>query len=79
MNRNTTITYSNDPQNTPPVTLTYDSVTNGKGRLWYVVTTGSTGSLTTVESYDAMGRVTAEHQQFVTPSDMGGGSYWLNL
>jgi RHS repeat-associated protein len=85
LNRNTTVSYTNDPANTPPVTHAYDGLSggtqlipNGLGRPWYAVTTGTTGSLTAVDSYDSMGRVTAQHQRFGVASDPGGGTYWLN-
>jgi RHS repeat-associated protein len=85
LNRNTTVSYTNDPANTPPVTRAYDGLSggsqlipNGLGRPWYSVTTGTTGSLTAVDRYDQMGRVTAQHQRFAVASDPGGGAYWLN-
>jgi len=64
LNRNTTVTYTNDPNATLPVSRVYDLATNGKGRLYQSLTTGAAGSLTTVDSYDALGCPLSERQQF---------------
>ena len=64
LNRNTAITYANDPSGTLPVTRVYDTATNGIGRLYKSETTGTNGSRTTVDSYDALGRPTAQRQEF---------------
>ncbi|HKR60174.1 MAG TPA: hypothetical protein VJS64_10615, partial [Pyrinomonadaceae bacterium] len=69
LNRNTGITYSNDPAGTLPVTRTYDLATHGKGRLYKSETTGSGGSLTTIDAYDVMGRPTTLRQQFYQGGD----------
>jgi len=65
LNRNTSITYTNDPANTPSVTRTYDNPTTGaygKGRLWS--TQASASTLVTIDSYDALGRTKSQKQQF---------------
>jgi len=51
---------------TPTVIYTYDGPTNGKGRLWKTESSGSNGSRTTVDGYDAFGRPVTESQQFFT-------------
>jgi RHS repeat-associated protein len=60
-----TRSYQNDPTNTPSVSYTYDTLTNGKGRLTSVVSTNSsnqTVSANNITSYDLLGRVTASNQ-----------------
>ncbi len=64
LNRNTSIVYTNDPSGTLPVTRSFDLATNGKGRLYQSQTTGANGSLTTIDSYDALGAPTQQRQQF---------------
>ena len=64
LNRNTSVTYTSDPATTPTVTRTYDGATNGIGRLWKTETSGASGSRTTINSYDALGRPTSQSQQF---------------
>lgn len=67
LNRNISVTYANGPANTPAVTRTYDNPTsgaNGKGRLWKSQTNGGTGSRTTIDSYDALGRPLSQSQEF---------------
>jgi len=64
LNRNTSVTYSNDPAATPTVTRIYDGATNGIGRLWKAETGGANGSSTTINSFDALGRPLSESQQF---------------
>ena len=73
LNRNTTVTYSGNA-NTPNITNRYDnaSLTYGKGRLWQSETTGSEGSLITINSFDALGRPLSQSQQFKT------GGAWSN-
>lgn len=84
LNRNTSITYTNDPANTPAVTRTYDNPTTGaygKGRLWSTQTSAST--LVTIDSYDALGRTNSQKQQFYynnswsQPYSISGISYDL--
>ena len=74
LNRNTSVTYTNDPVNTPTITRTYDGATNGKGKLWKTETAGANGSLTTISSYDALGRPTSQSQQFHDQFYVGGWS-----
>jgi len=65
LNRNTGITHTNDPTNTPAVARTYDNPTTGaygKGRLWSTQTSAVT--LVTIDSYDALGRTKSQKQQF---------------
>ena len=69
LNRNTSVTYTNDPAATPAITRSYDGATNGKGRLWKTQTAGTMGSLTTTDSFDALGQPLTQRQQFYT----GGG------
>jgi len=69
LNRNTGVSYSNDPANTPTVTRTYDGAINGKGRLWKTQTVGV--SLTTMDEYDALGRPTKITQQFFVNNTWG--------
>ena len=64
LNRNTSLTYVNDPSGTLPVTRVYDLAPNGKGRLYQSQTTGTAGSLTTIDAYDALGRPLTQRQQF---------------
>jgi RHS repeat-associated protein len=66
LNRNTRVTYTNDPANTPAVTRVYDGATNGKGKIWKTSTEGDKKSLTTIDGYDAFGRATSQSQQFYT-------------
>ncbi|MGH9871910.1 MAG: RHS repeat domain-containing protein [Pyrinomonadaceae bacterium] len=70
LNRNTSITYSNDPAGTPGVYRTYDLAINGKGRLWSTQTAGNSGNASIVDSYDALGRPQAQHEEFSYP--LGG-------
>ncbi len=72
LNRNLTVVYTNDSSGTLPVTRTYDLATNGIGRVYKSETTGSSGSLTTIDAYDALGRPLTQRQQFY----YGGG--WSN-
>ena len=74
LNRNTTISYANDPSGTLPVTFVYDLAVNGKGVSYQRQTTGAAGSLTTIDSYDAMGRPLTQRQQFFV-SGAWGQSY----
>ena len=65
LNRNSSITYTNDPANTPTVTRTYDNPTsgaNGSGRIWKTQT--SVNTLVTIDSYDPLGRPKSQGQQF---------------
>ena len=63
LNRNTGITYSNDPSGTLPVTRIFDFAVKGKGKPYQTKTTGTGGVLTTVESYNDKGSpVTANHK-----------------
>jgi RHS repeat-associated protein len=64
LNRNTSVTYTNDPANAPMVTRTYDGATNGVGRLWKTETAGAAASRTTIDGYDALGRPLKLQQQF---------------
>lgn len=64
LGRNISITYTNDPSGTLPVTRVYDAATNGIGRLHKSQTTGTNGSLTTIDEYDALGRPKTQRQQF---------------
>ncbi len=68
LNRNWNVTYTNDPASTPAVTRTYDGATNGKGRPWKTETSGATGSRTTSNSFDALGRPLSQSQQFYNGS-----------
>lgn len=67
LNRNTTVSYSANA-NMPDITNRYDntSLTYGKGRLWQTETSGSEGTLVTVNSIDALGRPLSQSQQFKT-------------
>jgi RHS repeat-associated protein len=62
LNRNTGVTYTNDPAGTPAITYSFDAATNGKGQLYQAQT--ANGSLTTIDAYDALGRPTTQRQQF---------------
>jgi RHS repeat-associated protein len=67
LNRNTSVTYSNDPANTPTVTRTYDNSTSGAygiGKIWKTQTSGSSGTFVTIDSYDPLGRPKNQRQQF---------------
>lgn len=65
LNRVTQRSYSGESgYSTPPVTFTYDNVTNAKGRLTKV-TTGSVSSpfsVTEYQSFDVLGRITQSRQ-----------------
>ncbi|MGH9931365.1 MAG: RHS repeat-associated core domain-containing protein, partial [Pyrinomonadaceae bacterium] len=79
LNRNTTVTYTNDPANTPTVKRYYDgwrdgvftNIPNVKGRLWQTETVGANGSRTTINSFDALGRPLSESQQFYASGAFG--------
>jgi RHS repeat-associated protein len=74
LNRNYSIAYSNDPANTPSVTRTYDNPASGAygiGRLWKTQTSGNAGTLTTIDSFDAMGRPLTQRQQFYSGTSFG--------
>jgi len=65
LNRNYSITYTNDPANTPAVTRTYDNPTIGAfgiGRIWKTQTSANT--LVTIDNYDPLGRPKSQGQQF---------------
>jgi len=77
LNRNTSVTYTSDPAGTPAVSRYYDgwrggiyssSIGNSKGRLWQTETSGSTGTRTTIDGYDLVGRPAQQEQQFKTTS-----------
>ncbi len=68
LNRNTSVVYTNDPDATPSITRIYDLAATGKGRLYQSQTAAS--GLTTISSYDALGRPTYQHQQFYA------GGFW---
>jgi len=76
LNRNTSVTHTNDPASTPAISRYYDgfrgevnnNVPNSKGRLWQTETSGSAGSRTTVNGFDAPGRPTSQSQQFYASS-----------
>jgi RHS repeat-associated protein len=72
LDRNLTIVYTNDPAGTPSITHTYDTATLGKGRLKSTQTSGATGSLTTIQTYDALGRIKGSTQT------LGSKSYPLS-
>lgn len=61
LSRIKTITYTNDPTNTAPVTFNYDAsdVANSKGRLTSVVSSVSTYNYT---EYDSLGRIKSSSQ-----------------
>ncbi len=61
LKRNTTVRYSDS---TPGTNHYYDGATNGKGLGWKSERLGDSGSLTTIESYDALGRPLTQRQQF---------------
>jgi len=79
LNRNTTVTYTNDPSNTPAVNRYYDgwrdgvftNIPNVKGRLWQTETAGANGSRTTTNSFDAVGRPLSESRQFYASGVFG--------
>jgi len=71
LNRNISITYTNDPAGTPSVTRIYDGATYGIGRIWKTETAGTSGSRTTINSYDALGRPLSQDQQFSTSGIFG--------
>jgi RHS repeat-associated protein len=72
LNRNKSVSYTNDPAGTPTTNRYYDgwrdgqftNIPNVNGRLWQAETTGSTGSRTTLNSFDATGRPLSQSQQF---------------
>jgi YD repeat-containing protein len=69
INRNTNIDYSDTTTVNPDVMRYYDGAVNGRGRFWYNYKVESqTWECTAVDSYDTMGRVTQQRQQFHTNS-----------
>jgi RHS repeat-associated protein len=69
LDRNTSVSYSNDPAGTPSVYRDYDGATNGKGRLWHAQTVGANGDplqYKEISSYDALGRPLQLWQNFRT-------------
>ena len=74
LNRNTSVDYQNTPTNptnsvNPDITRAYDGATLGKGRFWYDYKGGNFSAGTVVEhravdSYDALGRPSAQRQHF---------------
>jgi len=72
LNRVTGIIYTNDPASTPATSRYYDglrdgvnyNIPNSKGKLWQTETSGDSGSRTTIDSFDALGRPLAQRQQF---------------
>jgi RHS repeat-associated protein len=79
LNRNTNVTYTNDPNSTPTVNRYYEGWRDGVrqnmptslGRLWQTETAGSSGSRTTINTFDALGRPTSESQQFYAAGAFG--------
>ena len=74
LNRNTTISYANDPQNTPGVKRIYDGAANGRGRYWADWTRYSDGTYAThraVDDYDAMGRPRSQRQYLYVNNQAG--------
>ncbi len=77
LNRNLSITYTNDPAGTPAVHRYFDGfrdgvnhqIPNSKGRLWQTETSGPAGSRTTVNSFDPLGRPENQSQQFHAGSE----------
>lgn len=75
LNRNTSVSYSNDPAGTPAVYRYYDgwrdgsftNIQNVKGRLWQTETSGTSGSRTTINNFDAFGHALSVSQQFYVP------------
>lgn len=64
VNRNTGISYSNDPSGTLPVTRVFDFAVKGKGKPYQTKTTGAGGVLITVESYNNIGSPVTVSQKF---------------
>ena len=64
LNRNTGVSYSSDPSGTLPVTRTFDFAVKGKGRPYQTKTTGTGGTLVTIQSYNNIGNPEAVNQKF---------------
>jgi RHS repeat-associated protein len=63
LNRNTTVRYVGEAGlPTPGVDRFYDGASGGKGRFWWSQSVGQ--AATVVGGYDALGRVTEQHQNF---------------
>jgi RHS repeat-associated protein len=62
---NRVITRSYDDGITPAANFYYDGATLGKGRLWQTITTGANNQYQAIDSYDAMGRILSQRQQFL--------------
>ena len=77
LNRNLSVVYTNDPANTPAITRTYDTAPFGKGRLRSTQTSGATGSLTTIDTYNALGQATGVTQTMGTQNYLLGYTYDL--
>jgi RHS repeat-associated protein len=81
LNRNTRVSYTNDPASTPTVNRYYDgwrdgviaspTIPNSLGRLWQTETSGSAASRTTINGFDALGRPSSESQQFYSANAWG--------
>jgi len=64
LNRNTAVTYANDPSGTLPITRIFDFAVKGKGSLYQAKTTGTGGMLTTLEAYNNVGSPVTVSQKF---------------
>ncbi|HWS99690.1 MAG TPA: RHS repeat-associated core domain-containing protein [Pyrinomonadaceae bacterium] len=77
LNRNTSVTYKSGTVTQARVVRTYDTATNGVGRLassYYYIDTGTNAgahSQTTVDGYDAMGRPLSQSQYFYANGSWG--------
>lgn len=74
LNRNTGVTYANDPANTPAVVRTYDNPATGAmglSRPWKTETAGAQASRTIVDAYDPLGRALEQRQQFFSEDAWG--------
>ena len=84
LNRNTSVTYTGDPENTPTVNRYYDgwkdgvnnNIPNSKGRVWQTVTSGDNGLSNTIESLDVLGRPLKQRQKF--NSVAGSQTYFVS-
>jgi RHS repeat-associated protein len=68
LSRNISVSYSNDPSATLPITRVYDLGTLGIGKLYRAYTTGTGASKSTINGYDELGRPSSLSQQFYVNS-----------
>jgi RHS repeat-associated protein len=64
---------------TPAANFYYDGATLGKGRIWQTMTAGANNQYQAINSYDAMGRVLSQRQQFLYNGAWSQNYYVLRI